>query len=137
MRSTYDLFVKRVAEGRSSTPKDIDAIAQGRVWTGLQAHELGLVDELGGLDRAIEIARERAKFNESDNVQLVVYPPKRTFYDLVANPLGVTLGATMDAMSISRKMPGATVVEAVAQRLSLFRRGESLMLMPNIFVREP
>lgn len=137
MRSTYDLFVKRVAEGRSSTPKDIDAIAQGRVWTGLQAHELGLVDELGGLDRAIEIARERAKFNESDNVQLVVYPPKRTFYDLVANPLGVTLGATMDAMSISRKMPGATVVEAVAQRLSLFRRGESLLLMPNIFVREP
>ena len=47
--------------GRNTTPERIDAIAQGRVWTGKQAKELGLVDELGGLDRALAIAKERAK----------------------------------------------------------------------------
>ena len=50
MQATYDLFVSRVAEGRGSSPEEIEAIARGRVWTGKQAHDLGLVDELGGLD---------------------------------------------------------------------------------------
>ncbi len=49
MQAFYDQFVEKVAESRSSTPEKIDAIAQGRVWTGRQARERGLVDELGGL----------------------------------------------------------------------------------------
>ena len=61
MQATYDAFVEKAAAGRNTTPERIDAIGQGRVWTGKQAKALGLVDELGGLDRAIELAKERAK----------------------------------------------------------------------------
>ena len=57
----YDLFLTRCADGRSKSKADIDSIAQGRVWTGEQALKIGLVDELGGLERAIELAGEQAK----------------------------------------------------------------------------
>lgn len=56
--SFYEKFLNRVAEGRKMTPREVDAIAQGRVWTGVDAKEIGLVDELGGLERALEIAEE-------------------------------------------------------------------------------
>jgi len=134
MQATYELFVRRVAEGRESTPKDIDPIAQGRVWTGRQARELGLVDELGGLDRAIELAKEQAKFAPEERVSLVVYPPKRSLYDLVSNPLGMGMGATLGLMT---PRPELRVVDEIASRLRLFRRGETLTLMPNVFFREP
>lgn len=57
----YDLFVKRCADGRSISEDSIREIAEGRVWTGLRAKELGLVDDLGGLDKAIEIAAAKAE----------------------------------------------------------------------------
>ncbi len=56
----YDLFISRCAEGRGLDKEEIDKIAQGRIWTGTMAKELGLVDVLGGLDKAIEIAAEKA-----------------------------------------------------------------------------
>ena len=61
VQTFYDQFVAKVAEARKSTPEKIDAVARGRVWTGRQALKIGLVDELGGLDRAVAIARQRAK----------------------------------------------------------------------------
>lgn len=134
MQSTYELFVKRVADGRESTPKDIDAIAQGRVWTGRQARELGLVDELGGLDRAVALAKEHAKLGADDDVNLVVYPPKRSLYDIVSNPLGMGMGASLRLMF---PQPEVRMIDDFASRFRLFRRGETLMLMPNLFVREP
>ena len=77
MQATYDAFVEKAAAGRNTTPERIDAIAQGRVWTGKQAKSLGLVDELGGLDRAIALAKERAKIAAGSEVELVVFPPKK------------------------------------------------------------
>ncbi|HET7746266.1 MAG TPA: signal peptide peptidase SppA, partial [Vicinamibacteria bacterium] len=61
MVSFYDDFIRRAAEGRRKTPPEIDAVAQGRVWTGAEALRHGLVDRLGGLDVALAIAKERAK----------------------------------------------------------------------------
>jgi protease-4 len=60
----YDEFVGKVAEGRRRPVADIEAIARGRVWTGRDALEMGLVDELGGLRDAVRIARERANLPE-------------------------------------------------------------------------
>jgi protease-4 len=57
---TYTTFVTHVSEGRHLTPMFVDSIAQGRVWSGVSAKKLGLVDEFGGLDRAIEIAAQKA-----------------------------------------------------------------------------
>ena len=57
---TYDLFIERVATGRGMTPEEVDAIAQGRVWSAQDGLEVGLVDEIGGLHRALEKASELA-----------------------------------------------------------------------------
>src|SRR5207245_720679 len=90
MQATYDAFVEKAAQGRNTTPERIDAIGQGRVWTGRQAKEIGLVDELGGLDRAVALAKQRAKIAQDTEVELVIYPPKKSFYDLLRDPLGAS-----------------------------------------------
>ena len=69
----YKLFVKRCAEGRSMSIEAIEKIAEGRVWTGSAAQELGLVDELGGLDKALSIASLKAGI---ENYSIISYPEK-------------------------------------------------------------
>lgn len=69
----YSLFVKRCADGRGMTTEAIEAIAEGRVWTGIRAKELGLVDEIGGLDKAIELAAHSA---DIEGYSVVSYPKK-------------------------------------------------------------
>jgi protease-4 len=130
LHATYELFLSRVADGRKTTSEKIDAVAQGRVWTGRQALQLQLVDELGGLDRAIQIAKQRARLDPSKDVQLVVYPPKRTVYDLLANPFGTNEMAR--SLTLWRH-PEARLVDAVTSTLQLFHRGEPLMILPNVF----
>ena len=56
-------------------------IAQGRVWTGKQAKALGLVDELGGLETALSIAKKEAGFSETDEVDLIVLPEQKPFFE--------------------------------------------------------
>src|SRR5260221_998842 len=87
LQAFYDQFVEKVAEARHSTPEKIDVLAQGRVWTGRQAKQNKLVDELGGLDRAIAIAKQRAKIGADTEVEIVVYPPRKSFYELVSDQL--------------------------------------------------
>lgn len=60
----YDDFITKVAEGRKLSKAQVDSIGQGRVWTGIDAKRIGLVDELGGLDKAIEIAATKAKIKD-------------------------------------------------------------------------
>ena len=136
MQATYDTFVEKVADARASTPEKIDAIAQGRVWTGRQARELGLVDELGGLWTAIDIAKQRAKIDPGRQVQLEVYPPRRSVFELVANPFGSGAAArAAGPLGALFADPRAKALESLATRLNLFRSGEPLTLMPNVFVR--
>jgi len=81
----YKGFVERVAAGRKKPYDAVEPLAQGRVWLGAQAKQNGLVDELGGVDRAIEMVRDRAKISSSEKITLVTYPPKRTVWDLLLN----------------------------------------------------
>jgi len=84
VENTYSIFLNRVAEGRKTTSEAVDSIGQGRVWSGVDALHLGLVDELGGLDRAIAVAAERAGI--IDNYRLMVYPKQElTFFDGMLN----------------------------------------------------
>ncbi len=71
--ATYDQFKDRVARGRGMTADEVEEVARGRVWSGAQAKELGLVDELGGFDAAIERARREAGMGENTVVELVTY----------------------------------------------------------------
>jgi len=73
---TYDKFLSKVAEGRNLTREDVDKVGRGRVWTGRQAIEIGLVDELGGLDKALDLAKSLAGIPADEDVRLVVWPQK-------------------------------------------------------------
>ncbi|HYN84856.1 MAG TPA: signal peptide peptidase SppA [Pyrinomonadaceae bacterium] len=77
----YDDFLPKVAKGRGKDVEYIDSVAQGRVWTGAQAKERGLVDEFGGLDRAVEVAKELAGIPADKSVRRVIYPAPRTFFE--------------------------------------------------------
>jgi protease-4 len=134
MQATYNTFVEKVADARASTPEKIDAIAQGRVWTGRQARDLGLVDDLGGLWKAVAIAKQRAKIDPDRHVELDIYPPRRSFYELVANPFGSASLRAAGPLGALFADPHAKALESLATRLNLFRTGEPLALMPNIFV---
>jgi protease IV len=81
----YRGFVERVAAGRKRPYDQMEALAQGRVWMGAQAKQNGLVDELGGLDRALELVKEKAKIPAAEKVALVTYPPRRTVWDILFN----------------------------------------------------
>lgn len=73
----YESFVSKMAESRGMTYEEIDDVARGRVWTGVDAHERGLVDVLGGIDRAIEIAAEKAGI---DAYKLESYPKQKDIF---------------------------------------------------------
>lgn len=93
---TYATFLKRVADGRKMTTAQVDAIAQGRVWTGIDAHKLGLVDELGGLDAAIKYA---AKLGKTSSYRTENYPEyEKSFDDLLANFTGMAMFKTKEQL---------------------------------------
>lgn len=73
MQNTYDRFTNHVAEGRDLSPEAVERAAQGRIWTGAQAHALGLVDELGGLGAAVAAAAQEAGI-EVDQARLRLFP---------------------------------------------------------------
>jgi signal peptide peptidase SppA, 67K type len=77
----YKDFVSKVAAGRKRKYEEMEPLAQGRVWMGSQAKANGLVDEMGGLDRAVELVKQRANIRGDEKVQLVPYPPKRSFIE--------------------------------------------------------
>ena len=133
MQATYDAFVEKAAAGRNTTPEKIDAIGQGRVWTGRQAKRLGLVDDLGGLDRALAIAKERARIPQDAGVEIVVYPPRRSLYEIIATPFGRSDSSAMLSEFLGLKDPRA--IQTLMAPMRVFRRGEPLALMPNVFVR--
>jgi len=81
----YKGFVERVAKARRREYGQVEPLAQGRVWTGEQAKKNGLVDELGGLDQAVQMVRQRAKIGAAEKVTLVAFPPKRSLFDMLFN----------------------------------------------------
>jgi protease-4 len=137
LQAFYDQFVEKVADARHSTPEKIDALAQGRVWTGRQARQNGLVDQLGGLDRAIAVAKQNAKIAADAEVELVIYPPRKSFYEILSDQFN----GSGDSMAISRWLAtNLSTGEMAALRtirgpFAMFRRGEPLALMPFTFLR--
>ena len=80
LAETYKEFTEGVAQGRHMSVAAVDKIGKGRVWTGAQAKELGLVDELGGLDRAVEIAKQLARIPASESVRIERFPQEKNFW---------------------------------------------------------
>jgi protease-4 len=83
----YQTFLARVSEGRKMPVDKVHEVAQGRVWTGQQALERGLVDELGGIDLAITRARELANVPTTEDLDIERYPRRKTFVDSLMEDL--------------------------------------------------
>jgi protease-4 len=83
MQETYQAFIHGVAKDRHMSAEDVDKIGKGRVWTGTQAKDIGLVDELGGLDRAIAVARDLAHISANQSVHIVNLPEEKNFFQLL------------------------------------------------------
>jgi protease-4 len=130
MQGIYNDFVEKAAESRKSTPEKLDAVAQGRVWTGQQARERGLVDALGGLDTAIAIAKERAKIPADEDVEIVVYTGRRSLYEELSEQFG-----GVGILSVFGNRADTRAIGALTAPVRFFRRGEPLTLMPFSFVR--
>jgi len=74
----YDDFITKVADGRNISKAAVDSIGQGRIWTGLDAKEIGLVDEIGGLNKALAIAKKMAKLK---NYRIEAYPKRKDLFE--------------------------------------------------------
>jgi len=96
IEKTYATFLQRVADGRKMTTEQVDAIAQGRVWTGVDAQKLGLVDEIGGLDTAIKYAAKLGKTNSYRTENFPEY--EKSFEDLLANFTGMAMFKTKEQL---------------------------------------
>jgi protease-4 len=107
MEEVYTVFTGRVADGRKLPIDKVKELAQGRVWTGTKAKELGLVDEIGGLDVAIAKAQELGKV--SAETDLEVYPPSPTLRDFVqgwgGNVSAGMLGSAAELAALERLDP--------------------------------
>ncbi|HKV12071.1 MAG TPA: signal peptide peptidase SppA [Thermoanaerobaculia bacterium] len=83
MDRVYGIFVGHVATGRRMSRQQVEGVASGRVWTGAAAKKIGLVDELGGLDRAIELAREAGGIASGQDAAVVFYPEPESWLSLL------------------------------------------------------
>ncbi len=101
VRSVYEQFVDRVAKGRNLSAERVDEIGRGRVWTGAQALEIGLVDGLGGVRAAVAKGREKLKLTPDADVALVPYPAPKPLAQQIGEMLeGVAVRAATQAVGL-------------------------------------
>ncbi|HEV7904129.1 MAG TPA: signal peptide peptidase SppA [Pyrinomonadaceae bacterium] len=130
----YDDFLPKVAKGRSKDVEYVDSIAQGRVWTGTQAKERGLVDEFGGMDKAVEVAKQLANLPADKGVRRVIFPAPRPF---LQQWLG---GSGDDSASVKAREQRAALESALPEDmrralrymsiLENMKRGETMAMLP-------
>ncbi|MBV9210546.1 MAG: signal peptide peptidase SppA, partial [Acidobacteria bacterium] len=128
----YDDFVPKVAKGRGRDPEYINSIGQGRVWMGSQAKENGLVDEFGGLDKAVEVAKGLAHIPAEKGIQRVIMPYPRTFLQELFN--------TGEEMSVRTQKQRAAAFAALPEdarralrytaMMDRMKHGEMMAMMP-------
>ena len=130
----FNNFLPKVAKGRNKSHEEVNTIGQGRVWTGTQAKANGLIDEFGGLEKAIDIAKQAAGLPADKDVRRVVFPAPRPFFETIFN----------DDPESSESVKSHEAQKALAESLPedarrLFRyaflfdqmnRGEALMMLP-------
>ncbi|MCF6276200.1 MAG: signal peptide peptidase SppA, partial [Robiginitomaculum sp.] len=100
MEDIYVDFTSRVAEGRDMPIERVRELARGRVWTGAQAKEIGLVDEIGGFMKALEIAKELADIDADTKVQIKVFPREKTDMEKLEQMFNVTAQATANLQDL-------------------------------------
>jgi protease-4 len=129
----YDNFVPKVAKGRNKTNEEVNTLGQGRVWTGTQAKANGLIDEFGGLEKAIEIAKQLANLPADKDVRRVVFPEPRGFLENYFGSDDDSTGLKAEqakaalASSLPAEMREAFKYSALFDRMS---QGDAMLMMP-------
>jgi protease-4 len=128
----YDSFVPKVAKGRNKDAEYIDSIAQGHVWTGAQGRENGLVDEFGGLDRAVEVAKQLAHIPSDKGTRRVIFPYPRTFFESIfGNNDEETSVQTEQQRAVLSALPeDVRRTLRYAAMMDRMKRGEAMAMMP-------
>jgi protease-4 len=128
----YQDFVPKVAKGRNKDAQAIDSVGQGRVWTGAQAKERGLVDEFGGLDRAIEVAKQLANIPADKGVERVILPYPQTLLQQLLSG-----GGDNSNTKIAQQRAVVAALPEDARRalrymalMDRMRNGETMFVMP-------
>jgi len=116
----YDTFVTKAAEGRGMSWDEVDAVAGGRVWTGQQAAEVGLVDELGGIETAVQVAMDEAGVVKPEDVGRMVLPRRQTLVEAVLKSLNEQQVRSAQEAAL-RDIAGDEVIEALARGQALQR----------------
>ncbi|MEW5674866.1 signal peptide peptidase SppA [Flavobacterium enshiense] len=122
----YSTFLKRVADGRKMTTAQVDAIAQGRVWTGTDALKLGLVDKIGGMDAAIKHAATLAKIKEYRTENYPEY--EKTFEELLSGFMGVSMFQSKE--SLIKERIGEENYQVLEQIRTVNQRRGNQVVMP-------
>lgn len=125
-------FIPKVAKGRNKTDEEVNTIGQGRVWTGAQAKEKGLIDEFGGLERAIEIAKDLANLPADKDVRRVNFPEPRPFFETL---FGGGIYAQTQEQKVQEELIKALPEDVrktlrYASILDQMKRGEAMMMLP-------
>ena len=127
----YRDFVPKVAKGRSKDPEYVDSVGQGRVWTGSQARERGLVDEFGGLDKAIEVAKQLAKIPADKGVERVIFPYPTTFLQQLLSGTENSNTEIQQQRAVFAALPeDARRALRYMALMDRMKNGESMLLMP-------
>lgn len=126
-------FVPKVAKGRKMSEEKVNTIGQGRVWTGAQAKENGLIDEFGGLEKAIEIAKQLANLPADKDVRRIAYPEARPFFESI-------FGSNETSVETKEQQTQRAIIEAMPQDirrtlryasiLDQMKHGEAMMMLP-------
>jgi protease-4 len=121
--STYKTFVTKVATARKKSYDQIDALAQGRVWMGAQAQQNGLVDQLGGLDDAVALLRQKAHLSPNGKTNLVMYPPRKSLLEVLTNSSSdssVDAAATAKLRKLTPGLPNPAILKGGLMELMPF-----------------
>lgn len=128
----YDSFIPKVAKGRNKTVEEANTLGQGRVWTGTQAKANGLIDEFGGLEKAIEIAKQLAELPADKDVRRIVLPgPKPLFEELFGSEASVKTQEQRAQEALLLSLPED--LRRSFRYMALFddmNRGKAMMMMP-------
>ena len=136
MQTIYQNFVRKAAEGREKSYAEIDAIAQGRVWTGRQAKAIGLVDELGGLEKALAIAKEQGGLDVETEPQIIVLPKPRTFFERMLENMLEVPGAKMSLPAYLPLPAMQAQWHYISVMLNLFKNEQVITILPyDIVIR--
>lgn len=128
----YADFTQKVAQGRGLTQEQVHAVAKGRIWTGEDAKDIGLVDELGGFPAALRLARQAAGIAEDVPVQVKLFPEQKTLVDTVLSRLQgrEDAAASPTAVALRQVMQAVRPVIQMGQRLGLWSE-PGVLTMPH------